>query len=75
MRVLSLFTLALSTHAVWSAAIPPATHVVHEKRHVPTARRTQWMKRHRIDSRALLPMRIGLTQQNLHKGHELLMDV
>ncbi|KAI9641697.1 hypothetical protein NHQ30_009553 [Ciborinia camelliae] len=46
--------------------------VLHEKRHAP---RMQWMKRDRIASTTLLPVRIGLAQGNLEKGHDFLMDV
>ncbi|TVY55396.1 Aorsin, partial [Lachnellula suecica] len=65
-----LVLLALSVSAR-SAAVPN-THVVHEKREV-TSR--QWVKRGKLSSSAVLPMRIGLKQQNLHLGHDLLMDV
>lgn len=51
---------------------PRSSLVSHEKRHVS---RTQWMKRNRIASTALLPVRIGLAQSNLEKGHDFLMDV
>jgi len=33
------------------------------------------MRRDRIPSNAILPMRVGLKQNNLDKGYELLMDV
>ncbi|ESZ95141.1 hypothetical protein SBOR_4473 [Sclerotinia borealis F-4128] len=46
--------------------------VSHEKRHAP---HTQWMKRDRIASMTLLPVRIGLAEGNLEKGHDFLMDV
>lgn len=51
---------------------PRSSLVSHEKRHVS---HTQWMKRNRIASTALLPVRIGLAQSNLEKGHDFLMDV
>ncbi|KAI9742807.1 MAG: hypothetical protein M1818_003536 [Claussenomyces sp. TS43310] len=50
----------------------PQSHAVHEKR---DAVATQWIKRHRIESRALLPMRVGLSQRHLENGHDYLMDV
>ncbi|KUJ16192.1 subtilisin-like protein [Mollisia scopiformis] len=55
------------------AAVPFSTrHVVHERREaVPEA----WIKRDRIDGAAILPIRIGMTQSNLDKGHDLLMEV
>ena len=52
-------------------AIPPY-HEVHEKRGTLHPR---WVKRDRVDSHKLLPMRIGLTQSNLENGYEHLMDV
>ncbi|KAB8346134.1 hypothetical protein FH972_023180 [Carpinus fangiana] len=54
------------------AIAAPAGHVLHEKREFLSA---NWQKKHAIESRALMPMRIGLTQQNLDQGHDLLMDV
>ena len=54
-------------------AVPAqSSHVVHEKREVthPT-----WTKRDRIHPSARLPMRIGLSQSNLDRGMEYLMDV
>lgn len=48
------------------------TNVVHEKR---TALPHGWKRRDVLDRRAILPMRIALTQSNLDRGHEWLMDV
>lgn len=64
-------TLLLS---VQSVAVPNAgpNLVVHEKRYTPP---TRWVKRDRIPRNAILPVRIGLTQSNLEKGHDFLMDV
>ncbi|PMD36236.1 subtilisin-like protein [Hyaloscypha variabilis F] len=61
---------ALATQA---AAVPHAVnHVVHERRDaIPKS----WIKRDRIDANVELPVRIGMTQSNLDKGHELLMEV
>jgi tripeptidyl-peptidase-1 len=55
------------------AAAPfQATHVLHERReHVPKA----WIKRDRLDAAAALPVRIGMIQSNLERGHDLLMEV
>ena len=61
---------ALAAQAL--AAPFQATHVLHERReHVPKA----WTKRDRIDAAAELPVRIGMIQSNLDKGHDLLMEV
>ncbi|KAI0198831.1 peptidase S8/S53 domain-containing protein [Astrocystis sublimbata] len=51
----------------------PHTHARHEKR--TKAQGAVWAKVERAKREALLPMRIGLKQQNLHGGHELLMDI
>lgn len=71
MRFLTLSVF--SALAALAAAIPhPANHVVHERRDaVPKA----WLKRDRLDAGIELPVRIGMTQSNLDKGHELLMEV
>jgi tripeptidyl-peptidase-1 len=49
-----------------------SNHVVHE-----TKRATQrgWKKKDRVHKDAVLPVRIGLAQNNLDKGHSSLMDV
>ncbi|CAG8984083.1 hypothetical protein HYALB_00003025 [Hymenoscyphus albidus] len=55
------------------AAVPfPGTHNVHEKRDVTSH---VWIKRDRLDASAKIPVRIGMTQRNLEKGHNLLMEV
>lgn len=51
----------------------PGSHVQHEKRTVEQGRR--WVKVKRAEAQATLPMRIGLKQSNLEKGHDLLMDM
>lgn len=54
-------------------AIPaPAAHAPHEKRLVIPR---LWQRESRIESDAILPVRIGLTQKNLDNGYEYLMDV
>ncbi|EDO01044.1 hypothetical protein SS1G_03518 [Sclerotinia sclerotiorum 1980 UF-70] len=72
-------SVVLIVPGIIAAALPSAgTHasrsslVSHEKRNFP---RTRWMKRDRIASTTLLPVRIGLSQNNLEKGHDFLMDV
>ena len=60
------------TFAVSAFAVPhPSNHVVHEKRQSTSS----WAKRDRTHPDAVLPMRIGLTQTNLDKGHDALMRV
>ncbi|KAL1840747.1 hypothetical protein VTK73DRAFT_3682 [Phialemonium thermophilum] len=51
----------------------PRSHVLHE-RQMPHWSKT-WAKRDRLPSDFLLPMRIGLKQENLEEGHRLLMDI
>jgi tripeptidyl-peptidase-1 len=51
----------------------PQPHIVHE-RHAP--QHTEgWIRTKRADPIAMLPMRIGLKQSNVDRGHELLMDM
>ena len=67
-RLLSLFVLAVSVTSLPA----PDTYTLHEKREQPLR---QWVKRSRVDSGLILPVRIGLTQSNLDKGPELLYEV
>lgn len=59
---------------IWSADAFPssASHAVHEKREVTHAR---WVKRDGLHPLSRLPMRISLTQSNLDRGFEYIMDV
>ncbi|KAL9109396.1 MAG: hypothetical protein Q9227_005903 [Pyrenula ochraceoflavens] len=50
----------------------PRTHVAHEKREVAV---NSWVKRGRVHPRMIVSVRIGLTQSDLHLGHEYLMDI
>lgn len=62
---------AVSVLAALSVAAAPssARHVLHEKRHRSSV---DWVKGTRIESSAVLPVRIGLTQTDLHKGPDYL---
>lgn len=51
----------------------PKTHIRHEKRSEVQA--SSWTKVKRAIPGAILPMRVGLKQQNLQSGHNLLMDM
>jgi hypothetical protein len=51
----------------------PLTHVQHEKR--TAVQGSIWAKVERARREAVLPMRIGLKQQNLMSGHDMLMDM
>lgn len=66
--LLAVFTLAALTETAPSIG----SHVLHEKRH-STAKR--WVKRGHLDANIILPVRIGLKQTGLEKGHDFLMDV
>lgn len=69
---LSLIPTVLAVAVAAQAATVPSSHIVHEKRDVASSK---WVKREKLASSVILPMRIGLKQRNLHRGHEFLMDV
>ena len=65
---------AAAAFATLSNALPTsANHVVHEKR----SGSSSWspMQGVKPDRRITLPVRIGLTQSNLHRGDDILMEV
>jgi tripeptidyl-peptidase I len=66
------FAVVAAIAALSNAAPAAIKHMMHEKRQSPSS---DWVKVARIESTAILPMRIGLTQSNLDKGHDLLMEV
>ena len=70
-----VFTAATAAAlAAAAAALPTSTnHVVHEKR----SGSSRWSQKESIkpDPRTKLPVRIGLAEENLHLGHDILMDV
>jgi tripeptidyl-peptidase-1 len=66
------FCAILAAAALSGAAPAPVKHVLHEKRE---ERSLDWVKGDRVESNAILPVRIGLTQNNLEKGYDYLMDV
>jgi tripeptidyl-peptidase I len=47
-------------------------HVVHERRDTTPA---GWVKSRRADADKIIPLRIGMKQQNIHMLEDLLMDV
>ena len=71
MHFSSLAAVAALVATVCAAPANVQRHVLHQKR----APSHNWIKRDRVHSELTLPMRIGLTQSNLDKGHELLMEV
>lgn len=76
----NLLTGVLAALAVAAEAKPLSSHhgpranahVVHEER---PALQSTWEKIYRLGQDATLPVRIGLTQQNLHRANEFINDV
>ena len=65
-----LFLCALVTSVI---AVPTAhQYEVHERREYNT---DAWTETQRLTGDTILPVRIGLTQSNLDRGHDLLMDM
>ena len=65
--------LILGWSAIRALSAPAEVrHVLHEKRSAPPA---GWMQGSRLDGHRVLPMRIALTQSNMHRLEEYLMDV
>ena len=58
--------------AVCGAIPTPSSYVLHEKR---SSLPRLWSRGSRIDGEAILPVRIGLTQNNLDNAYVHLMDV
>jgi tripeptidyl-peptidase-1 len=72
MRFYSITTLAAAASVTLAAPTNNfQRHVLHERRE-PSE---NWVKSDRVHSDVKLPMRIGLVQDNLDSGHELLMQV
>ena len=64
--------VALGALIASAAAAPSFNHVLHEKRdRLPPG----WGQAREIDAKTILPMKIGLTQGNLDKADEYLMEV
>ncbi|KJA23288.1 hypothetical protein HYPSUDRAFT_201573 [Hypholoma sublateritium FD-334 SS-4] len=70
-RVTSLFLVTLAGIA-FAVPSPRSTHVLHEKRAMEPV---DWMRTSRLDGDHVLPMRFGLSQQNLHLVEEMLASV
>ncbi|KAH8886793.1 Pro-kumamolisin [Thozetella sp. PMI_491] len=71
----NVFTSILATLAVAADAKPlrrSTRHIVHEES--PVGRR-HWSRSSRLHHEAILPVQIGLTQSNLHRAEEFIMDV
>lgn len=69
----SQYGLAALSSLLAFASAAPASHAVHEKR---DRQFQQWNRRDvKLNKDAIIPMSFGLTQRNLDKGYEYLMDV
>ncbi|KAH7336258.1 putative Tripeptidyl-peptidase sed1 [Rhexocercosporidium sp. MPI-PUGE-AT-0058] len=68
-----LFVAVLAGLISLAEALPaPATHSLHEKR---SSLPRLWARGDRVDKNAILPVRIGLSQQNLEDSYAHLMEV
>ncbi|KAE8352214.1 peptidase S8/S53 domain-containing protein [Aspergillus coremiiformis] len=65
-------TLAGLSLAVSSLALPTSDHVVHERR---TVTHSRWEKTGPVNETEPIMVRIGLTQSNLDRAYQYLMDV
>lgn len=65
-------TLALISVAVVYAA-SPTTHVTHERRDIHSHSHRE--KRNSLEPHDIIPVRIGVSQCNLDRGYDLLLDV
>jgi tripeptidyl-peptidase-1 len=71
--MLANFVIIVSILASFTHTAPsPIKHALHEKRETPAY---DWIKVSRVESTAILPIRIGLSQGNLEQGHDMLMEV
>lgn len=69
----SLLFAIVGALATLTAAVPtPPTYALHEKR---SSLPKSWVRGNRVESDSILPVRIGLTQNNLENGYTHLMDV
>lgn len=68
----SLLGFALVALSTALPSVPKSRHVLHEKRSTGS---TAWQKTDRVHSEAIIPLRIGLSQGNLHTGMDRLMEV
>jgi len=57
--------------AAFASPIAPSSSPHERRAAIPRG----WMKTEKVPTGSILPMRIGLVQSNLDKGHDLLMDV
>ncbi|KAG9240127.1 Pro-kumamolisin, activation domain-containing protein [Calycina marina] len=72
MRFTLLVAQLASFAAVCNAAPTPTPYTIHEKR---SGSPRKWSRGERVERDSILPVRIGLTQNNLDDGYHHLMDV
>ncbi|KAJ7258798.1 subtilisin-like protein [Mycena haematopus] len=65
---------ALSSISTALSSLHSTTHVVHEKRAADPSF-SGWIQDRRLESRKVIPLRVGLQQQNLHQLEDLLLSV
>ncbi|KLO11791.1 subtilisin-like protein [Schizopora paradoxa] len=70
--MLRLVTFALLACSSLARPSPRAGYVLHEKR---AQEPSGWTRERRLEPDYVLPLRIGLTQSNLHRIEEMLLDV
>ena len=64
--------LLLAAAAAVMGLPAPHDYVVHERRdNIPGS----WVQSKKLDGSTVLPVRIGLSQSNLDRGHDLLMEM
>jgi tripeptidyl-peptidase-1 len=64
--------LAICSTALATPSPPVNRRVIHERR---AAEPIGWVKSHRVHADEIVPLRIGMKQQNLHMLEDLLMDI
>lgn len=72
MRIAGLVQIFATLVVAVSASPISINHVVHERRSVPPE---NWRKHSRLHPATVFPIRIGLTQQNLHRAEDFINEV
>lgn len=70
MRAFSIFSVYLFT--ALAVCSPTPNHAIHEKRDRMPA---NWRRSHKLDARAVLPLRIALKQRNIEHGYQAIDEV
>ncbi|TFB01338.1 Aorsin [Trichoderma ghanense] len=79
LRALLVLTAGIAFTDSSVHGLPSSSYVLHETRtptgtgHVNSHR--QWKRGSRLDPHAIIPLRIGLAQSNIHLGYQKLMEV